>query len=66
MAMAWVTEPDSAVYFTDGSVDSDRGRTGGAAITGGIELATRTPNHCSTLQTELVTIRLALKHTHHC
>ncbi|KAK3895206.1 hypothetical protein Pcinc_001066 [Petrolisthes cinctipes] len=35
MAIAQVTEPDSAVYYTDGSVDPDSGRTGAAAITRG-------------------------------
>ncbi|KAK3895230.1 hypothetical protein Pcinc_001089 [Petrolisthes cinctipes] len=33
MAIAQVTEPDSAAYYTDGSVDPDSGRTGAAAIT---------------------------------
>ncbi|KAK4307362.1 hypothetical protein Pmani_020881 [Petrolisthes manimaculis] len=65
MAIAQVTEPDSAVYYTDGSVDPDSGRTGAAAITRGTELCERTSNHCSTLQTELVAIQLALEHAHH-
>lgn len=65
MAMAQVTEPDSAVYYTDGSVDPDSGRTGAAAITSGTELSERTSDHCSTLQTELVAIQLALEHAQH-
>ncbi len=65
MAMAGVTEPDSAVYYTDGSVDPDSGRTGAAAITRGTEVCGRTPDHCSTLQTELVAIQMALEHAHH-
>ncbi|KAK3889215.1 hypothetical protein Pcinc_006786 [Petrolisthes cinctipes] len=65
MAIAQATEPDSAVYYTDGSVDPDSGRTGAAAITRGTELCERTSNHCSTLQTELVAIQLALEHAHH-
>ncbi|XP_050708035.1 uncharacterized protein LOC126993210 [Eriocheir sinensis] len=65
MAMARVTEPGCAIYYTDGSVDPDSGRTGAAAITGGTELGMRTPDHCSTLQTELVAIQLALEHAHH-
>lgn len=65
MAMARVTEPGCAIYYTDGSVDPDSGRTGAAAITGGTELGVRTPDHCSTLQTELVAIQLALEHAHH-
>ncbi|KAK8407615.1 hypothetical protein O3P69_002277 [Scylla paramamosain] len=65
MAMAQVTEPDSVVYYTDGSADPDSGRTGAAAITRGAEVCERTPNHCSTLQTELVAIQLALEHAQH-
>ncbi|KAK8384638.1 hypothetical protein O3P69_014301 [Scylla paramamosain] len=52
MAMAQVTEPDSVVYYTDGSADPDSGRTGAAAITRGAE-------------TELVAILLALEHAQH-
>ena len=68
VAMARVTEPERAVYYTDGSVDPDSGRTGAAAtaITAGTELLARTPDHCccccSTLHTELVAIQLALAH----
>ncbi|KAK8403950.1 hypothetical protein O3P69_000184 [Scylla paramamosain] len=65
MAMAQVTEPDSVVYYTDGSADPDSGRTGAAAITRGAEVCERTPDHCSTLQTELVAILLALEHAQH-
>lgn len=57
MAMARTAEPDSAAYFTN----PDRSRTGGAAITSGIELVTRTQDH---YQTELLAIQLALEHTH--
>ena len=45
IAMARVTEPESAVYFTDSSIDPDRGRMGAAAITGVIELATSSLLH---------------------
>ncbi|XP_045132191.1 uncharacterized protein LOC123516654 [Portunus trituberculatus] len=65
MAMARVSKPGCVTYYTDGSVDPDSGRTGAAAITGGTELGVRTPDHCSTLQTELVAIQLALEHAHH-
>ncbi|XP_063887725.1 uncharacterized protein LOC135115154 [Scylla paramamosain] len=65
MALAQVTEPDSVVYYTDGSADPDSGRTGAAAITRGAEVCERTPDHCSTLQTELVAILLALEHAQH-
>ncbi|KAG0716228.1 hypothetical protein GWK47_010216 [Chionoecetes opilio] len=45
MAMAQVAERDSRVYFTDGSVDPDSGRTGAAFVTtGGTELSWRTSN----------------------
>ncbi|KAG0728832.1 hypothetical protein GWK47_031658 [Chionoecetes opilio] len=66
MAMAQVAERDSRVYFTDGSVDPDSGRTGAAFVTtGGTELSWRTSNNCSTLQTELVAIQHALEHAVH-
>ncbi|XP_076069251.1 uncharacterized protein LOC143041313 [Oratosquilla oratoria] len=54
-ALASVTQasiPGGAVYYTDGSVDPVRGTTGAAAVTGGETLSWRTPDHCSTLQTE--------------
>ncbi|MPC47596.1 hypothetical protein E2C01_041346 [Portunus trituberculatus] len=41
------------------------GRTGAAAITGSTKLCVRTPDHCSTLQTELLAIQLALEHAQH-
>ncbi|KAG0710814.1 hypothetical protein GWK47_002438 [Chionoecetes opilio] len=45
MAMAQVAERDRRVYFTDGSVDPDSGRTGAAFVTtGGTELSWRTSN----------------------
>ena len=65
MAMARVTEPDSVVYYTDGSVDPESGRTGAAVVTGGTAMSWRTSDHCSTLQTELVAILHALEHAHH-
>ncbi|KAK8402049.1 hypothetical protein O3P69_001260 [Scylla paramamosain] len=65
MAMAQVSEPDSVVYYTDGSADPDSGRTGAAAVTRGGEVCERTPDHYSTLQTELVAILLALEHAQH-
>ncbi|KAG0725788.1 hypothetical protein GWK47_037927 [Chionoecetes opilio] len=64
--MAQVAERDSRVYFTDGSVNPDSGRTGAAFVTtGGTELSWRTSNNCSTLQTELVAIQHALEHAVH-
>ncbi|KAG0724394.1 hypothetical protein GWK47_040647 [Chionoecetes opilio] len=64
--MAQVAERDSRVYFTDGSVDPDSGRTVAAFVTtGGTELSWRTSNNCSTLQTELVAIQHALEHALH-
>ncbi|XP_076043547.1 uncharacterized protein LOC143026662 [Oratosquilla oratoria] len=62
MAVAQVSEPGGAIYYTDGSVDPESSRTGAAAITVGTELLERTPDYCSTLQTELVAIHLALEH----
>ncbi|XP_050724058.1 uncharacterized protein LOC127002289 [Eriocheir sinensis] len=62
MSMEQVTEPGSAVYYTDGSVDPVSGRTGAAAITGETRLLCRTADHCSTLQTELAALLLALEH----
>lgn len=63
MAIARVFELDSAVYYTDGPVDPGNGRI--VAITGGTELRERTPAYCSSLQTELVDIQLALEHAQH-
>ena len=57
--------PESAVYYTDGSVDPESGRAGAAFITGGLERAWRTSDHCSTLQTELVAVLHALQHSQH-
>ncbi|KAG0712478.1 hypothetical protein GWK47_018369 [Chionoecetes opilio] len=64
-AVAHANVPSSvavAIYYTDGSVDPERGRTGAAVVTGGEVLSWRTPDHCSTLQTELVAIERALQH----
>ena len=61
-SMSEVTEPGSAIYFTDGSVDPDSGRSGAAFVTSGLTRAWRTSDHCSTLQTELVAILHALQH----
>ena len=66
MAMAQVTEPDSAIYFTDGSVDPESGRMIAALVTIGVKRSWRTSDHCSTLQNELVAILQALGgHCHH-
>ena len=54
--------PGGVVYYTDGSVDPDSGRSGAAAVTEGVQLSCRTSDHCSSLQTELVAISLALEH----
>lgn len=54
--------PGGAVYYTDGSVDPESGRSGAAAVTEGPHLSCRTSDHCSSLQTELVAISLALEH----
>ncbi|XP_076049774.1 uncharacterized protein LOC143030508 [Oratosquilla oratoria] len=62
MAVVWASESGGAIYYTDGSVDPESARTGAAAITAGTELLERTPDYCSTLQTELVAIHLALEH----
>ncbi|KAG0720484.1 hypothetical protein GWK47_048421 [Chionoecetes opilio] len=47
------------------SVDPERGATGAAVVTGQEVLSWRTPDHCSTLQTELVAIQHALEHARH-
>lgn len=52
------------MYYVDGTVNPS-GRTAAAAITGNMELCARTPDHCSTLQTELVAIQLILEHVQH-
>ncbi|XP_076042218.1 uncharacterized protein LOC143026105 [Oratosquilla oratoria] len=63
MAVARMSEPGGAIYYIDGSVDPESGRTGAAAITAETELLERTPDYCFTLQTELVAIHLGLEHT---
>ena len=52
----------SHVYYTDGSVDPDSGRSGAAFITGDLSRGWRTTDHCSSLQTELAAIQGALQH----
>ena len=53
------------VYYTDGSVDPERGPIGAAVVTGDEVLSWRTPDYCSTLQTEMVAIQHALHHAQH-
>ena len=65
MTVAHASIPGSAVYYTDGSVDPARGKTGAAVVTEGEVMTWRTPDHCSTLQTELVAIQHALEHAKH-
>ncbi|XP_050706570.1 uncharacterized protein LOC126991941 [Eriocheir sinensis] len=65
MAMAQVTERGAAVYYTDGSVDPDNGRTGAVFVTGGRQRAWRTSDHCSSIQRKLVAILHALEHAQH-
>lgn len=57
---------DSDINYTSGSVTSKRDSTGAAVVVAGQVLSWRTPNYCSTLQTELVTIKQALEHARHC
>ena len=66
VAMEEGTEPGSAVYFNDGSVDPESGTTGAAAITGGTQLSWKTSDHGFSLQTELVAIPHALEHAQRC
>ncbi|MPC94514.1 hypothetical protein E2C01_089687 [Portunus trituberculatus] len=62
IAMVQATEPGCEVYYTNGTVKPDTSRKGTAAITGGTELRTRTPDHCSM---ELVATELPLERTQH-
>lgn len=39
MTIAKVTEPDGAVYYTDGSIDPDSGKASATFVTGGLERA---------------------------
>lgn len=57
MLMPQANANSYVVYHTNGSVDPERGTTGAAMVTLG-----ETPDHCSTLQTELVIIKNALEH----
>ena len=65
MSMEQITPPGSAVYYTDGSVNLEGGRTGAAFVTDGLEWACRTSDYCSSLQAELVAILHALQHALH-
>ena len=53
---------DSAVYLTDGSADSDTGRSGAAFIYNSEEYLWRLPDGCSSLQTELAAIHQVTVH----
>ena len=57
-----VGKHNTLVYFTDGSVDPETGRTGAAIVTGEEVFSWRTSDGCSTIQTELVAIAAALDH----
>ena len=61
-AMAEVPGANCKQYFTDGSVDPDAKTTGAAFWTESCTGFWRTSDSCSSLQTELVAIRKALKH----
>ena len=50
------------VYYTDGSVDPNTGRTGSAFVSGALTVGWRNSDRCSTLQTELAAIHGALEH----
>ena len=54
--------PGTKVYYTDGSVDSDRGRAGAAYVSGALAHGWRTSDNCSSLQAELAAIHGALRH----
>lgn len=56
----------SAVYYMDGSVDTLRGMMSMMVVTSSKVLSWRIPNHCSTLQMELVVIQHTVKHAQHC
>lgn len=60
--MESVDNPEAAVYYTDGSVDQESGKSGASFVTGNNVYGYRTSDHCSTLQTELAAIAQALKH----
>ncbi|XP_050724605.1 uncharacterized protein LOC127002567 [Eriocheir sinensis] len=62
MVVAQANAGSCAVYYTDGSVDPERGATGAAVVTGRETLSWRTLDHCSTLQTKLLVIKHALEH----
>ena len=53
---AGVPNTVSAVYFIDGCVDPEMGRTTVAEVTGGKVLSWRTLHHCTTLQAKLVAV----------
>ena len=53
------------VYYTDGSVDQDTGKSAAAFVCGEENFGFRTTDRSSTLQTELVAISTALVHAKH-
>ncbi|XP_050706664.1 uncharacterized protein LOC126992035 [Eriocheir sinensis] len=60
--LARTSSDGASVYYTDGSVDRERGRTAAAFVSGEETHGWRTGDHCSTLQAELVALLTALQH----
>ena len=55
-----VEKPNSAIYYTDGTVDPATGKSGAGVYSQKLTASWRTSNSCSTLQTELTAIKLTL------
>ena len=51
------------IYYTDGTVDSDTNTTGAAVYSENFSACWRTSNSASTMQTELIAIKQALKNS---
>lgn len=62
LQIARLADEEAGTYFTDGSVDTDSGRSGAAFVYNGDESAWRLSDGCSSLQTELVAIQQATIH----
>ena len=62
-AMNQAERPGDKIYYTDGTVDPDTNTTGAAVYSRNFTGSWRTSNSASTMQTELIAIKEALKHS---
>ena len=65
LQIARLMSEDTAVYYTDGSVDSYTGRSGAAFVHNGEEFPSRLSDGCCSLQAKLAAIQKATSHALH-